>query len=311
MARVDIVVVGGANVDYLVRAARLPSPGETVQGEQLHEGPGGKGANQAVGAARLGAQVALLARLGTDPRGDMLQAALADARVDVRHVSRDPNLPTGVALISVDHGGEKHIITAPGANLSLSESDVEAAAESIALAKVVVVGLEVPLPAVAAALRLGKAAGAKTLLDPAPAAPLSEELLRLCDVIRPNAAEAEALTGVKIRDGRSAAQCARILLTRGVGAAILDAGAGGTLVVTPEEQHLLAHHSVASVDATGAGDAFVAALAAALAEGRSLVDAAHFGSVAAAFSTTRLGAQAGLPRREDLASLLGERRITL
>lgn len=311
MARVDIVVVGGANVDYLVRGTRLPEPGETVQGDQFQEGPGGKGANQAVGAARLGAQVAFVARLGADARGDLLHEVLVRERVDVGHVTRDRAHPTGVALISVAHSGEKQIITAPGANLALSEADVEEAKESIALARVVVVGLEVRLAAVAAALRLGKAAGARTVLDPAPATPLSEELLRLCDVIRPNAAEAEALTGVKVRDGRSAAQCARILLTRGVNAAIVDAGEDGNLIVTREEQHILPRHSVATLDATGAGDAFVAGLAAALAEGRTLVDAAFFGSAAAAFSTTRVGAQAGLPRREELAPLLNERRISL
>lgn len=309
MARVDIVVVGGANADYLVRGARLPIPGETVQGDHFHEGPGGKGANQAVGAARLGARVALVARIGSDARGEMLLSALLEARVDVRHVARDRGHATGIALISVAHSGEKQIIVAPGANLALSESDVDDAKESIALAKVVVAGLEVRLPAVAAALRLGKAAGARTVLDPAPAAPLSEELLRLCDVIRPNTLEAEALTGVKVRDGRSAAQCARILLTRGVGAAIVDAGTDGNLVATREEQHFVPRHAVDAVDATGAGDAFIAGLAAALAEGRTLVDAAHFGSAAAAFSTTRVGAQGGLPRREELASLLGERRF--
>jgi ribokinase len=311
MARVDIVVVGGVNVDYLVRGPRLPGPGETVQGETFHEGPGGKGANQAVGAARLGASVALVARLGSDARGDMLHAALLDARVDVRHVSRDHDQSSGVALISVDHSGEKQIFTAPGANHTLSEADVDEAKASIALAKVLVVGLEIPLAVAAAALQLGKAAGARTVLDPAPARPLSEELLRLCDVLRPNAAEAEALTGVQVRSGRSAASCARILLNRGVGAAIIDAGEDGTLVATREEQHVLPRFSVDTLDATGAGDAFVAGLAVALAEGRSLFDAAHFGGAAAAFSTTRVGAQAGLPRREELVSLLGERRIVL
>jgi ribokinase len=173
------------------------------------------------------------------------------------------------------------------------------------------VNLEVPLPAVGAALRLAKASGAKTLLDPAPPVPLSEELLRLVDVIRPNAAEAEVLTNVKVTDVRSAAQCGRVLLARGVAAAILQAGGSGDLVVTRDEQHLLERLSVHSVDATGAGDAFMAGLAVALAEGRSLVDAASFGGAAAAFSTTRLGAQAGLPRREDLISLLAGRRAPL
>jgi ribokinase len=302
-----IVVVGGANTDFLVRGPRLPAPGETVAGELFREGPGGKGANQAVGAARLGAGVAFVGKLGTDARGDGLYAALVREEVEVRHVSRDIEHPSGVALVLVDRGGEKQIMTAPGANLYLSEADVDAAREIIALAKVVVTGLEVPLPAVSAALRLGKAAGARTILDPAPAAPLTEELLRLVDVIRPNAAEAEASTSVKVHDVASAARCARVLLARGVGAAIVHAGEEGNLVVTREEQHLLPHFHVDSVDATGAGDAFIAGLAVGLAEGRSLLDAASFGMAAAAFSTTRVGAQAAMPRRSDLEPLLARR----
>lgn len=307
MARADIVVVGGINFDYLIRGPRLPAPGETTPGESFQEGPGGKGANQAVGVARLGASVTLISRVGSDARGAALRASLDQAGVDASGVSCDDRYPTGVALIAVDHSGHKQIITAPGANHQLSEADVEAAQASIAFAKVVVVGLEVPVATVAAALRLAKAAGARTVLDPAPPAPLSEELLRLVDVIRPNASEAEALTDVRVRDARSAAQCARVLLARGVGAAIIPAGDAGNLVATPEEQHLLPHHRVATVDATGAGDAFVAGLAAALAEGRSLVDAASFGGAAAAISTTRVGARAGLPRREELVPLLRER----
>jgi ribokinase len=307
MTRADIVVVGGINFDYLVRGAQLPGPGETVAGEAFLEGPGGKGANQAVGIARLGARVALVSRVGADARGDALVASLEQARVDVRHVSRDGDRATGVALIAVDASGEKQIITAPGANQGLSESDIDSAQATIAFARVLVVGLEVPLAAVEAALRLAKAAGAKTILDPAPPRPLSEDLLRLVDVIRPNAAEAETLTDVRVSDAGSAAQCGRILIARGVGAAIIAAGAAGNLVVSRQEQHLLPHHDVESVDATGAGDAFVAGLAFALAEGRSLMDAAAYGGAAAAFSTTRLGAQAGLPRREDLSPLLAER----
>lgn len=305
----EIVVVGGLNSDYLVRGARLPAPGETLQGETFREGPGGKGANQAVGIARLGARVALLGRIGADARGDGLCSALRGEGLDLSLVSRDSEQPTGAALIAVDGAGEKQIVTAPGANRTLSEAHVEAAQARIAMAEVVLAGLEVPLDAVAAALRLAKAAGVRTLLDPAPAAPLSEELLRLVDVISPNETEAEVLTNVKVNDLHSAAQCARVLLARGTNAAVVRAGSGGTLVATSTEQHVIPRHSVSSVDATGAGDAFMAALAVALSEGRSLVDAAVFANAAAAFSTTRVGAQAGLPRREELAPLLCEHRV--
>jgi ribokinase len=277
-------------------------------GETFQEGPGGKGANQAIGAARLGAKVALLSRWGVDARADTLQRALIEAEVDVSCVSRDRQQPTGVSLVLVDHAGSRQVLTAPGANQRLGEEDVEAARELIAFAKVLVAGLDVPLPAVAAALRLGKAAGAKTVLDPTPPFPLSEELLRLVDVIRVNAGDAEALTNVNACDVRSAAQCGRVLAARGVGAAIIEAGNVGDLLVTREEQHLLPKRPVDCVDTTGDDDAFIAGLAAALAEGRSIVDAASFGSAAAAFSRIRVGAQAALPRREDLLSLLDERR---
>jgi ribokinase len=305
----EIVVVGGVNSDYLVRGARLPAAGETVQGEVFREGAGGKGANQAVGIARLGARVALLGRVGADARGEAVCAALSAEGVDLGLMSRDAERATGVALIAVDRAGEKQIMTAPGANGALSELDIEAAQARIAMAEVLLACLEVPLAAVSAALRLGKAAGVRTLLDPAPAQPLSEELLRLVDVISPNESEAEVLTNVKISDVRSAAQCARVLLARGASAAVVRSGAAGTLVATSTEQHLIPRHSVSSIDATGAGDAFMAALAVALAEGRSLVDAAVFANAAAAFSTTRIGAQAGLPRRDELLPLLGEHRV--
>lgn len=309
MAAGEIVVVGGVNSDYLVRGARLPAAGETVQGEVFREGAGGKGANQAVGIARLGARVALLGRVGADARGDAVCAALRGEGLDLGLMSRDAERATGVALIAVDRAGEKQIMTAPGANGGLSELDIEAAQARIAMAEVLLAGLEVPLGAVSAALRLGKAAGVRTLLDPAPAQPLSEELLRLVDVISPNESEAEVLTNVKISDVRSAAQCARVLLARGASAAVVRGGAAGTLVATSTEQHLIPRHSVSSIDATGAGDAFMAALAVALAEGRSLVDAAVFANAAAAFSTTRIGAQAGLPRRDELLPLLDEHRV--
>lgn len=302
--------MGGANSDYLVRGPRLPCPGETLAGDLFVESPGGKGANQAVGVARLGQHVALLARLGKDTRGERLRVELAREGVDLRHVSEDRERPTGAALIAVDRAGEKQIIVAPGANGALGEAHVDEAKQCIALAQVVVVGLEVPIAAAAAALRLGKAAGARTILDPAPARLLSEDLLRLVDVIRPNTAEAEVLTNIRVTDADSAAHCARVLLARGVGAVIVQAGAEGNLVVTPEEQHLIPLFDVESVDATGAGDAFVAGLAAALAEGRTLFDAASFGNAAAAFSTTRFSAWAGLPRQDDLLPLLGRRLET-
>jgi ribokinase len=306
MTRSDVIVIGGVNTDYVIRGERLPHPGETLQGEVFQEGPGGKGANQAVAIARLGCRVELIARLGNDERGEVLIRQLSAEGVDLSRVHRDREAPTGVALIMVDRSGEKQILTALGANRRLTEVDIYSVKDRIQSAKVLLAQLEVPLPTVTLGFRLARAAGVRTVLDPAPAVPLSEDLLELIDVIRPNASEAETLTGISVRDRSSAAAAARKLLDRGVGAVIVQAGNSGNLLLTQDEEQFLPRHSVESIDATGAGDAFAAALATGLAEGRPLAEAAKLGNAAAALATTKLGAQAGLPRRAELLRFLGE-----
>ena len=302
----DVVVVGSANTDFLIRGPKLPGPGETATGEEFHEGAGGKGANQAVAAARLGARTALVARVGRDRRGDELLRGLTAEGVDLRQVARDPDAPTGAAVIMVDRQGEKTILIAPGANGRLGVADVDAAAGMIQAARVVLCQLEVPVDAVLAAARLARAAGARVVLDPAPARPLPDELLRLLDVIRPNAGEAETLTGVKVRDRKSARQAADVLLGRGVGAVAVQAGDEGNLLVWPGGECWMPKIPVKSVDATGAGDALAGGLAVMLAEGRPLEEAGPFANAAAALKTTAVGAQAGLPRRDAVLRLLGE-----
>ncbi|HVS34939.1 MAG TPA: ribokinase, partial [Gemmataceae bacterium] len=229
----DVVVVGSANTDFLIRGPKLPAAGETVAGDEFHEGAGGKGANQAVAAARLGARTALVARLGRDRRGDALAERLAAEGVDLRHIARDADAPTGAAVIMVDGGGQKSILIAPGANGRLGPADVDAAAGLIQAARVVLCQLEVPLDAVLTACRLARAAGARVVLDPAPARPLPDELLGLLDVIRPNATEAETLTGVKVTDCDSARRAAQVLLGRGVEAVAVQAGDDGNLLIWP------------------------------------------------------------------------------
>jgi ribokinase len=308
MGALDVVVVGGVNTDYLIKGERLPAPGETLQGEVFQEALGGTGANQAVAAVRLGCRAGLIARVGADERGKRMRDQLAAEAVDVSHVQREPDASTGVALIFVDRAGEKQILTALSANRRLTGQDVYAAKESIASAKVLLAQLEVPVPVVGLALRLARAAGVRTVLDPAPAVPLSDEVLRLVDVIRPNASEAETLTGIPVRDRDSAKRAAGALLSHGVGAVVVQAGEAGDLLVTPSQELLLRRLPVEPVDATGAGDAFAAALAVGLAEERPLVEAAALGNVAAALATTKLGAQAGLPRREAVLGLLERER---
>jgi ribokinase len=303
----EVVVVGGANWDYTVHGGHLPAPGETAMGESFHEGPGGKGCNQAVAAARLGARTAFVGRLGADERGDWIFGRLVQERVTVTRVKRDPKASTGIALIMVADGGEKQILAAPGANRRMTRQDVRDGEDVISDAKVLLVQLEVPLDVVAAALTLARGAGVCTVLDPAPAVPLPDKLLALVDVIKPNAVEAEALTGIAV-DGRKAAlAAAKWLLARGPKAVAIQAGHEGDLLVTAQETIWLPRLPVTSVDATGAGDAFAAGLAVMLAEEKPLDLAGRFASAAAALETTGIGAQAPLPTRELVSRVVDER----
>jgi ribokinase len=299
----DVVVVGGANTDYLVRGQSLPGPGSTVDGDEFQEASGGKGANQAVAAARLGARVAFVARVGADARGRAIVATLESEGVDVRQVITDDDARTGVALVMVDAGGEKQIMTAPGANHRLTVDDIARARDVITAARVLLIQLEVPLDAIESAAHLGRSAGALVVLDPAPPRPLPERLLRQVHVIRPNAAEAEAITGIRVSDELSARDVARHLMERGAGAAIVGAP-GGNLLATSDEELWVPHTKVEAVDSTGAGDAFAAAVAVSLSRDEPLRSAVRFASAAAAAKTRKLGAQAGLPSREEVLQLL-------
>jgi len=304
----DVVVLGGANYDYLIRGTRLPHPGETIEGDFFLEAPGGKGANQAVAVARLGSRVAFVARTGADMRGGELLHRLQTEGVDTRYVIRDPESPTGVALISVDARGQKAIVAFPGANRRLQVTDVETAAEVFRSTRVLLTQLEIPLDCTRTALTIARAAGVQVVLDPAPAVPLPTDLLRLVDVIRPNAAEAETLTGTTVNDRESARQAARALLSQGVRAVAVQAGEAGNLLVWRQGERWLPKLPVSTVDATGAGDAFAAALAVCLAEGAPLEEAGPFANAAAALATTAFGAQAGLPRREQVMQLLAQQK---
>lgn len=301
---IDVAVVGKANIDYLVRGPRLPVPGQSVNGDAFQEAPGGKGANQAVGAARLGAQVALVARVGRDARGDAVLASLHDEGVDTRHVTRDPHEATGVALCQVGASGEKQILSAAGANSRLTAACVREASEVLRSARVVLCQLGVPLEAVAEAVRIGREAGARVVLDPGPPAPLPDSVIACLDVIRPNTSEAQILTGIRVFDRDSARAAARDLLRRGARAAAVQAGEHGDVLMWADREVWLPRFTVVRVDATGAGDAFASALAVCLAEGKELEEAGHFASACAALATTVLGAQASLPRREAVRALL-------
>jgi ribokinase len=298
-----MVVVGSANTDYTVRGKHLPKPGETALGEQFHIDQGGKGANQAVAAARLGAQVALIARIGSDDRGDAMLRQLRDEGVHTQDIVRDDDTPTGTAVIHVEESGEKQIFMAPGANGRLTAEDVRKAAVW-QNAKIVMMQLEISIEAVREAIRLGHEAGAKIILDPAPGMKLPDDLLRRITLIKPNSREAEKLTGIKTTHRASARRAAKILLEQGVQAVAVQAGDEGDLLVWQDGEVWLPRLDVKSVDATGAGDAFAAGMAVALAEGRSWQDAGHFASATAALTTTKIGAQSTLPQRAQVDELM-------
>lgn len=299
-----ICVVGSLNMDLVVATLRLPAPGETISGGPFATYPGGKGANQAVAAARLGAAVTLVGRVGDDAFGAALRTGAAQDGVDVRHVQVATGLASGVALIAVEASGQNTIIIAPGANAALTPDDVVAAAPAITAARVLLLQLESPLPTVQQAASLARAAGVQVVLNPAPACPLPAELLALVDFLIPNEHEAALLAGAASADDPLAlAQALRA--SSGVSHVIVTLGAAGALLLGPEDRPLwVAAHRVNAVDATAAGDAFVAAFAVALSEGCSPQEALAWGNAAGALTVTRHGAQPALPTRAELLALL-------
>jgi ribokinase len=302
-----IVVIGSANTDLVVRVASLPQPGETVLGGEFSKVGGGKGANQAVAAARAGGQVAFVAKVGDDDLGEAAITSYQAEGIDTQQVTRSPGTASGVALILIDAAGENAIAVASGANSSLSPADIDAAAPTIHAADIVLVQLEIPLDAVQRAVELAAAAGRRVILNPAPAQPLSDELLTRLAVLTPNESEATLLTGMAVHDIASAKDAATSLITRGVPAVIITLGSQGCVIATTKDTAHPIHlpgHQVTAVDTVAAGDVFNGALAVALAEGRPLTEAAHFAATAAAISVTRSGAQSSAPHRNEIESLL-------
>jgi ribokinase len=300
-----IVIVGSSGTDMIIKLERIPRPGETLLGGEFHITGGGKGANQAVSAARAGGKVAFIARLGQDDFGDQAKAAFAREGINVEHIYRDRKVSTGVALIFVDQHGENSIGVAPGANGRLSSADLKKARKIFAGASVMVVQLEIPLETVHTAAVLAAKSGAHVILNPAPARALPDELLRHVSILTPNETEAELLTGIKVDSDSAATKAASVLRARGVQTVILTLGARGALVATSDgSAQLVPGFKVKAVDTTGAGDVFNGALAVALAEEQPLIDAVRFANAAAAISVTRLGAQPSAPSRREVQRLL-------
>ena len=304
MANQGIVVVGSSNTDMIIKLDRIPRPGETILGGAFVTAAGGKGANQAVGAARAGGQVTFIARVGQDMFGDQAVAGFATDGINVDHVSRDKTNPSGVALIFVAKDGENSIAVAGGANAKLSPADVRKAKAAFADASVLVMQLETPLESVQAAADLAVKDGVRVILNPAPAQPLPDKLLKCVSILTPNETEAELLTGIAVTDTASAAVAAAKLRARGVQTVIITLGARGSFVATESGGQLVSGFKVEAVDTTAAGDIFNGALAVALAEGKPLDQAVRFGHAAAAISVTRLGAQPSAPTRREIEKFL-------
>jgi ribokinase len=305
MSKSGVTILGIYVADLAFRAARQPIMGETILGTSFAMGPGGKGSNQTVAAARAGAQVTFITKLGKDDFGDRALAMYAKEGVTV-HAEQVTDNSTGAAYIFVQDGtGANAIIVIAGAAGTISIGDVEKSRSAIETAKVFMTQLEQPIPAALHALQIAKAAGTTTILNTAPAAPLDDAIYKLCDYVTPNESEATLLTGIEVKDLASARKAADVFLSKGVGTALITLGGNGSLLHTREKSlHIPVFTAGKVVDTTGAGDAFNGGFAAALARGETPESAARFGSATAGISVTRPGTAPSMPMRAETEAVL-------
>jgi ribokinase len=304
MPKRPIVVVGSSNTDMIIKLERIPKPGETILGGEFVSAAGGKGANQAVAAARAGGRVAFIARVGRDMFGEQAIRGFVKDRIAVDFVFQDQHSPSGVALIFVAKDGENSIAVASGANARLSPADIRKAARAFQGAGFLLIQLETPLETVRAAADLAARKSVRVLLNPAPARPLPDTLLKKVFILTPNETEAEILTGIRVNGESGAARAAAALRGRGVATVIVTLGARGAYVSGLEFEGIIPGFKVKAVDTTAAGDVFNGALAVALSEGRALAESVRFANAAAAISVTRMGAQPSAPKRKEIFGLL-------
>ena len=298
----DILVVGSLNADLVVRAPRFPQPGETISGEDLHIIPGGKGANQAVAAARQGTTVAMVGRVGKDSFGPELINNLKQNHIDSSHVQIDSQAATGTAIIVVDANGQNSIVLSPGGNGQVKGIDLESI--SFSDYKLLLLQLEIPIEAVLSAARHAKERGVRVLLNPAPAYPLPDELISMADFILPNETELSLLTNQLVNDLASAEKAARALLGRGAQNVIVTLGANGALIVSSKEVTHVNTYKVDVVDTTAAGDAFIGGFASALLQNKSIEESVRYGCACGALAATKFGAQPSLPARDEVERFL-------
>lgn len=308
-ARPNVVVVGSFMMDLIVRAERMPKEGETIVGKEFQRAPGGKGANQAMAAARLGGNVTMIGRVGDDLFGQDQIRSLREAGIETRYISVDPEAPTGVGCITLDDSsGNNRIIIVPGANMRCTPGDVDRADEALRSADVLLLQLEIPMEVNLHVLRRARELGKPVIFNPAPARPLDRELLELVTVLTPNETEAEALTGIEIKTVEDAERAAAALRAQGVQTVIITLGGKGSLYYDASGPTLAPTWPVEVVDTTAAGDAFNGAFAVAFAKGLPKEEALRFANAAGALTVTGMGAQPSIPTLERLEAFLKERQ---
>lgn len=297
----DIIVIGSLNADLVVKSPRFPQPGETISGEDLQIIPGGKGANQAVAAARQGVGVAMVGRVGSDSFGPFLLENLKSNQVNTSHVLVDESA-TGTAIIVVDANGQNSIVLSPGANGKVTPADVDSA--SFLDAKLLLLQLEIPTPTVLRAAQKAREHGLTVILNPAPAKSLPAELLANVDILIPNESELSLLTHLPVNDASSAEVAAKDLLKLGIKTVIVTLGSKGALLVTSTQVTHIDAYKVSVVDTTAAGDAFIGGFASAMLSGTSLEESVRYGCACGALATTKFGAQPSLPTKEEATGFI-------
>lgn len=295
-----IVVVGSTNMDMVVKTDHIPVPGETVLSGSFFMNPGGKGANQAVAVARLGGEAVFISKLGNDVFGKQFSQLFNDEGIDTSFILSDEDLPSGVALITVDQAGENSIVVASGANANLHSADVQDALNEISAAGIVLLQLEIPMEVVHFVVDYASSKNVKVILNPAPANILTPELLQKIDILTPNKNEASMISGINVNSIDTAKKAAKAICAKGVKNVVVTMGPLGAVICQEGKLYTIAARQVETIDTTAAGDVFNGALAVALCEGKSLEEAVEFACEAAALSVTRLGAQSSIPYRNEL-----------